>query len=63
MKNFKITKKIGGGAEGAVYLAISLLDDDDTTSSGHKEVAVKSIVCHSDQDIETTRNEVTYFEE
>jgi serine/threonine protein kinase/HEAT repeat protein len=53
MKDFKITRKLGGGAEGAVFLATRL--EDNAT------VAIKCMVCHTEKDVTSTREELGFL--
>ena len=50
VEDFTLKRKIGGGAEGLVYLAIRKEDQE--------QVAIKCIVCHQEKDIISTREEV-----
>lgn len=51
MKLFKIAKKLGGGAEGAVYLATHL--------KSQKQVAIKSQNIRNEEDAKKMRKEVS----
>lgn len=49
-KMFKLDKRIGDGAEGKVYLATQISDN--------KVVALKSIICHTEEEKKTLHDEV-----
>ena len=53
MKDFKILQRIGGGAEGAVYLA--------SNTTTQEEVAIKCIVCRTEEDISNTKKELEFL--
>lgn len=52
VKDYKMKKRIGGGGEGAVYLASNL------KQQSSEDVAIKCIICHAEEDAKTTRKEV-----
>ncbi|KAL0488272.1 serine/threonine-protein kinase Nek, partial [Acrasis kona] len=53
IKDFHITRKLGGGAEGAVFLATRLEDKE--------KIAMKCIIRHSEKDIKRTREELGFL--
>lgn len=52
IKDYKMKKRIGGGGEGAVYLATNVKQPTG------EDMAIKCIICHAEEDAKTTRKEV-----